>query len=283
MAYLILADQHREIDRRELTEPVTVGRSPECAIQVRDAILSRQHCRFEPMGNGRWVVTDLNSRNGTFVGSRRKAERVTRHILEDGEVVRIGRTRVCYRSGPFVAKRSASRSKLAAARPVDPHEALAGTVMGFSYSDMEEESRISGFPIPKPQPVEPTAYRSEKVGALVSQLASQSWDTSVSARPQVAKPPRAASRATPLVMVDLSTTPQASTTPATSTAARRIRSVASRIASAAALTAASKVRLSRLPSYVALRDGRHAVVVMTLIGAALVCTTSLVILLKGWR
>jgi len=56
--------------------------------------------------------------------------------------------------------------------------------------DMEEESRISGFPIPKPQPAEPAAYKRDKVHAMVAQMASTSWDsaaesgkTRVAARP----------------------------------------------------------------------------------------------------
>ncbi|CAN5417202.1 hypothetical protein BH09PLA1_BH09PLA1_15180 [soil metagenome] len=173
MPYIILADKNQEIDRRELSEAVTIGRSLECGIQVRDALLSRQHCRLEPIGST-WVLTDLGSRNGTFIDH----ERVMQHVLDDGDVLRIGRVRLCFRAGPFVAApQQAAYSKMM--RPSDPVEALSGTVMGFVVTDvdMEEESRISGFPIPKPQPAEPAAYRREKVHAMVAQMASTSWDT----------------------------------------------------------------------------------------------------------
>jgi predicted component of type VI protein secretion system len=174
MPYIILADKNDEIDRRELTEAVTVGRSLECGIQVRDALLSRQHCRIEPIGST-WVLTDLNSRNGTFMNN---GERMTQHVLEDGDIVRLGRVRMCFRSGPFVAPPAQTTySKMM--RPSDPVEALSGTVMGFVLNevDMEEESRISGFPIPKPQPAEPVAYKREQVASMVAQMASRSWDT----------------------------------------------------------------------------------------------------------
>ena len=186
MPYIILADKDAEIDRRELSEAVTVGRSLECGIQVRDALLSRQHCRLEPIGTT-WVLTDLNSRNGTFLNH----EKITQHVMEEGDVLRIGRVRLCFRAGPFVpAPPQTTYSKMM--RPSDPVEALSGTVMGFVMTevDMEEESRISGFPIPKPQPAEPAAYKRDKVHAMVAQMASTSWDsaaesgkTRVAARP----------------------------------------------------------------------------------------------------
>lgn len=172
MPYIILADKNQEIDRRELSEAVTIGRSLECGVQVRDALLSRQHCRIEPIGST-WVLTDLNSRNGTFMNG----ERITQHVFEEGDVVRMGRVRICFRAGPFVAPpQQTTYSKMM--RPSDPVEALSGTVMGFVLNevDMEEESRISGFPIPKPQPADPVAYKRDQVGAMVAQIASRSWD-----------------------------------------------------------------------------------------------------------
>jgi predicted component of type VI protein secretion system len=172
MPYIILADKNQEIDRRELSDAVTIGRSPECGIQVRDALLSRQHCRLEPIGST-WVLTDLNSRNGTLI----HGERITQHVLEEGEVIRIGRVRLCFRAGAFVPASQTTYSKMM--RPSDPVEALSGTVMGFVVTDvdMEEESRISGFPIPKPQPAEPASYQRDQVHAMVAQMSSKSWDS----------------------------------------------------------------------------------------------------------
>jgi len=158
MPYLILSDRHAEFDRVELfDEVVTIGRSPECAVQVRDAMLSRQHCRLEPREDGHWVLVDLDSRNGTLLMEDGTPRRISRHLLGDGDVVSIGRSRVCFRDGPFVAAAPEDlerRSRIA--RPADPHEALAGTVSGFVLEqDMEEDSRISGFPIPNPHRADP--------------------------------------------------------------------------------------------------------------------------------
>jgi len=44
MPYLIFSANGDEIDRRELSEPVIIGRAPDCTICIRDILLSRKHC-----------------------------------------------------------------------------------------------------------------------------------------------------------------------------------------------------------------------------------------------
>ncbi len=63
----------------------TIGRKEVCDIVLASVDVSRQHAevRFE---RGRWVVRDLGSSNGTFVG----AARVTEHELRSGDRLRIG-------------------------------------------------------------------------------------------------------------------------------------------------------------------------------------------------
>lgn len=59
-----------------LTETV-VGRSRRCAIRLDDRRVSGEHARIRWTGE-RWVLRDLDSRNGTWLASRR---------LEAGEAV----------------------------------------------------------------------------------------------------------------------------------------------------------------------------------------------------
>jgi pSer/pThr/pTyr-binding forkhead associated (FHA) protein len=189
MPYLILTDKQHELDRHDLRGPVVIGRSPECDVVVRDVLLSRRHLRVEPLGE-RWVITDLGSKNGTFVDN----QRIDKHVLNDADVVRAGRTRIIFKSGPFappppeVAQRKASR------RPADPIEALSGTVMGFELTDMEENSRATGFPIPRPRPVEPAGYKRENVDGMVTQMATSSGQYDLALRE--APPPPCAAVAT---------------------------------------------------------------------------------------
>jgi pSer/pThr/pTyr-binding forkhead associated (FHA) protein len=174
MPYLILADKNGEFDRRELRDAIVIGRSLDCQICVRDILLSRHHCRLEPFDN-RWVASDLGSKNGTRIGN----EVITRHVLSDGDVIRMGKIQVCFFSGAFVpAPKGTTRRR--DVRPTDPKEDLAGTVSGFQYFDMEEDSRISGFPIPKPKPADPASYRQDNVHSMVTQISSSQWDLALS-------------------------------------------------------------------------------------------------------
>lgn len=64
---------------------VTIGRSPECVLRIDDEALSRQHARIS-LTDGHYVVEDLGSLNGCYVGDRR----VQRQVLVDGDRVRFG-------------------------------------------------------------------------------------------------------------------------------------------------------------------------------------------------
>src|SRR5690606_31074444 len=52
------------------TEPMTIGRSSECGLVIRDDYTSTQHARLL-VRDGVWVIQDLDSTNGTFLGDRR--------------------------------------------------------------------------------------------------------------------------------------------------------------------------------------------------------------------
>ena len=49
---------------------ILIGRNPECALVLDDDYASGRHCRIYPDPSGRdgWVVEDLGSTNGTFIG-----------------------------------------------------------------------------------------------------------------------------------------------------------------------------------------------------------------------
>ena len=73
--------------------PTIVGRTPECHIQLADPWISSAHARFESRDGAMWLV-DLGSRNGTFVNDVQIAE----SVLEDGAVIRFGRTEADFRN-----------------------------------------------------------------------------------------------------------------------------------------------------------------------------------------
>lgn len=55
----------------ELTpEPITIGRSAESGLVIRDDYTSTHHARLLLWGDG-WAIQDLDSTNGTFLGDER--------------------------------------------------------------------------------------------------------------------------------------------------------------------------------------------------------------------
>ena len=176
MAYLIFTANGEEFDRRELGGgPVVLGRAPDCDISVPDIMLSRHHCRIEPAVHDDcqgWRILDLQSKNGTFLRGRP----ITSHDLHDGEELRLGRTRITFRAGAFVASPPHVRRR-GVIRPADPTEALAGTISGMVLCEPGEVEKQECFPYPQPRPADPGAYATEDVYGMINQIASSSWDS----------------------------------------------------------------------------------------------------------
>lgn len=68
----------------------TIGRTPECDVQIIGPSVSRRHARIV-VSSGIATLEDLGSMNGTFIGERRVTEAST---LSEGDEVRIGKERL---------------------------------------------------------------------------------------------------------------------------------------------------------------------------------------------
>jgi HD-GYP domain-containing protein (c-di-GMP phosphodiesterase class II) len=69
--------------------PLTIGRTPQCEVQIDDQAVSRRHCTIEAAIE--WlVVVDLGSANGTFIND----EPIDRARLTPGDRLRVGSTLV---------------------------------------------------------------------------------------------------------------------------------------------------------------------------------------------
>ena len=66
-----------------------IGRSPECALVLDDDYASGRHARIYQDDGGPWMVEDLRSTNGTYLGATRLTE--PREVTV-GSVLRIGQT-----------------------------------------------------------------------------------------------------------------------------------------------------------------------------------------------
>lgn len=70
------------------TEPLIIGRSPQCEIQVDQESVSRNHCRIRFTGT-EFLVRDLGSTNGTYVNDDLVQEEGR---LRHGDQLKVGRT-----------------------------------------------------------------------------------------------------------------------------------------------------------------------------------------------
>ncbi|HTW93891.1 MAG TPA: FHA domain-containing protein [Tepidisphaeraceae bacterium] len=172
MAYIRISLGEQEIERRDLSEPVVIGRAPECQIFIRDILLSRRHIRLEPAGGG-WIVRDLGSKNGTMINDDPLTDMA---VLRDGDVIRLGRVRVTYCLGKL-AGIGLRPTRTAPQRPADPMEALSGTICGFRMLEPGESQTQEDMPLPRPEPRRPAAFERDDVYSLLSTIASSSWDS----------------------------------------------------------------------------------------------------------
>jgi Nif-specific regulatory protein len=77
----------------EAIESVTLGRAEINQIVLSDGDVSRCHCRIKA-SSGSYYLTDLDSRNGTFLNNLPVKEAVLRH----GDCIRIGKTLILFRT-----------------------------------------------------------------------------------------------------------------------------------------------------------------------------------------
>ena len=78
--------------------PVSIGRSSECTIPIKDRFLSRRHAEIVTV-NGNWMLKDCGSANGTFLnGMRVDRDRQ----LHTGDRIRLGDTEIVFESAEHI-------------------------------------------------------------------------------------------------------------------------------------------------------------------------------------
>jgi adenylate cyclase len=92
---VISGDERQEF---ELAAFNTIGRHPENTIQILDRIISKEHAQIQRAADGRYLLRDLRSLNGTFM----RGERVSEHYLSDGDEFTMGSTRIIFVDKPKI-------------------------------------------------------------------------------------------------------------------------------------------------------------------------------------
>lgn len=70
---------------------IEIGRSRKATIRVKDTAVSGEHCYLMRLGD-KWMVVDLNSRNGTYLNGKR----VTKERFKAGDTLAVGRARILF-------------------------------------------------------------------------------------------------------------------------------------------------------------------------------------------
>ncbi len=94
LAYLVIREGTKWTDvfRLMAGQSITIGRAPTNQIVVKDERCSRTHAEVF-YSQERWVLRDLESRNGTTVGTERIRGD---YVLQPGDIVRIGHSQMAF-------------------------------------------------------------------------------------------------------------------------------------------------------------------------------------------
>jgi adenylate cyclase len=87
---LIIRPDGKQIEQEFNSDQTMVGRHEKCDLRLIDGMISRNHCIILREGK-RFILKDLESRNGTWVNGRRIRNRRT---MREGDVLQIGPFRV---------------------------------------------------------------------------------------------------------------------------------------------------------------------------------------------
>jgi pSer/pThr/pTyr-binding forkhead associated (FHA) protein len=111
-----LADQPIRLDPQR---PLTIGRDPSCGLALPgERGLSRRHAELRRQADGSWLLCDLGSSNGTWIGEERLEGC---RPLREGDLIRLGR------QGPALVFRAAMASPGPAPDHPSPTRSQAAT------------------------------------------------------------------------------------------------------------------------------------------------------------
>lgn len=79
------------IQKVTLDKKIAIGRSPSSEVILKETKVSRKHAEIQPAA-GKYILLDLESSNGTYVGG----EKITEHTLQSGDEIVIGNTKMVF-------------------------------------------------------------------------------------------------------------------------------------------------------------------------------------------
>ncbi|MBD3421110.1 MAG: FHA domain-containing protein [Chitinivibrionales bacterium] len=98
---------NKPIKSYDISEPViTIGRLPENTISITNMGVSRRHARIEASADNSYIISDLNSLNGTFVNNKM----ITKSELAEGDRILIGKYAIIFEGNSPQAAAESSQS-----------------------------------------------------------------------------------------------------------------------------------------------------------------------------
>ncbi|MCB1888353.1 MAG: FHA domain-containing protein [Rhodocyclaceae bacterium] len=120
MAKIVLSHDGEIIEQRVLPESrLTIGRSADCDLSIDSGEISGEHAAIITVVNDHFLE-DLGSTNGTLVNGKR----ITRHLLENNDVIFLGSYRIKYMN---VASSGVGFDRTQIIAPVRPQVSPANT------------------------------------------------------------------------------------------------------------------------------------------------------------
>ncbi|HMI89816.1 MAG TPA: adenylate/guanylate cyclase domain-containing protein, partial [Polyangiales bacterium] len=92
MAFLKITSPEAPERSVELSRHNTLGRHPDNTVQILDRIVSKNHCHIDE-SDGRFILKDLGSLNGTFINGERVDKQRT---LSPGDEISLGATKIVF-------------------------------------------------------------------------------------------------------------------------------------------------------------------------------------------
>ncbi len=136
MAKFIVFYNNELLKTYELDEPVvSIGRLPENTISIANMGVSRRHAKIEEDTDHTYVLTDLNSLNGTYLNGKR----IKKVTLHDGDKISIGKYTILYEEG----KKNGENEFITSVEPVKPaaREYIGSSDMTYIHRTTEPRMR----------------------------------------------------------------------------------------------------------------------------------------------
>ncbi|MBI2083180.1 MAG: FHA domain-containing protein [Deltaproteobacteria bacterium] len=89
---LVVMENGKVSEKIEVDHNIGIGRSPANDVVLKEPKVSRQHAQIQIDGDN-YLLVDLNSSNGTYVGGNK----ITEHLLKPNDEIRIGKTTMVFK------------------------------------------------------------------------------------------------------------------------------------------------------------------------------------------